>query len=97
MPAKSSATSYGSFAVAIHWLTIPIIIALFVLGLGATDAAMQKTPEILLDFSEVAARGLHGMGLRVMLILLALHIGAVLYHQFVLRDGVRSRISFFRK
>jgi cytochrome b561 len=44
MSIKSSNTRYGSVAIAIHWLTALLILALFVTGLmaeGQTDPAAQ--------------------------------------------------------
>lgn len=48
------------------------------------------------DFSEVAPRQVHGLVARAMIALVALHIGAALYHQFVRRDRLLARMGIGR-
>src|SRR5690606_24916610 len=43
------------------------------------------------DFSELAPRLAHGAMSRLLLVLLALHVGAALYHQFIRRDRLLAR------
>lgn len=173
MSLKSSATRYGSVAIAMHWLTALLILALFVTGLlaeGQGDPAAQLalvrfhvplgTAVIVLtllrivwwwvadrrpglpaeqpgwqkfmahavhfalyaaivllaasgigtlvlsgalpaivagttlpDFDTVAPRLVHGLASRLMLALLAVHIGAALWHQFVRRDHLLARMG----
>lgn len=173
MSLKSSATRYGSVAIAMHWLTALLILALFVTGLlaeGQGDPAAQLAlvrfhvplgtavlvltllrivwwwvadrrpglpaeqagwqkfmahavhfalyaaivllaasgigtlvlsgalPAIvagttLPDFDTVAPRLVHGLASRLMLALLAVHIGAALWHQFVRRDHLLARMG----
>lgn len=173
MSLKSSPTRYGAVAIAIHWLTALLILALFVTGLlaaGQADPAAQlalvrfhaplgsavlvltllrivwwwvadKRPGLpadqpgwqklmaqvvhfalyavilllaasgmatvvlsgalpaiiegttLPDFDTVLPRLAHGLGSRLMLALLALHIGAALWHQFIRRDRLLARMS----
>ncbi len=38
----------------------------------------------------------HGIGARLMLALIALHVAAALFHQFVRRDGLLKRMWFKR-
>ena len=45
------------------------------------------------DFNTVLPRAAHGIGSRVMLALLAMHIGAALYHQFIRRDRLLARMG----
>lgn len=45
------------------------------------------------DLSTLAPRLTHGLLSRAMLALLALHIGAALYHQFVRRDNLLARMG----
>jgi cytochrome b561 len=174
MSARSSATRYGSVAIAIHWLTALLIVLLFVTGLsaaGQTDesvkiallrahvplgiaallltlfrvawwlAADRRRPAMradqpgwqkamakavhfglylvilvsatsgiativlsgalpaiiagtaLPDFNTVLPRAVHGVAFRIMLVLLALHFGAALYHQFIRRDHLMARMG----
>lgn len=176
MALKSTSTRYGSVAIAIHWLTALMIVALFVTGLLAAaqvDPAakvallrahiplgagvlpltllriiwwlvgdrrpsppagqpdwqkfMAKAVHFALyavvlvtassglatiilsgalpaiigtgalpDFHAVLPRAVHGVGSRVMLALLAMHIGAALYHQFIRRDHLLARMGVGR-
>jgi cytochrome b561 len=45
------------------------------------------------DFNTVLPRAVHGIGSRVMLALLAMHVGAALYHQFIRRDHLLARMG----
>lgn len=58
---------------------------------GALPAIIAGTT--LPDFETVLPRLVHGVASRVMLGLLALHIGAALYHQFVRRDRLLARMG----
>ncbi len=46
------------------------------------------------DFWKYPPRVAHGVGARLLLALLALHVGAALYHHFVRRDGLLWRMWF---
>ena len=61
---------------------------------GAIPALVAGTA--LPDFSTVSPRLVHGALSRLLLVLLAAHIGAALYHQFVRRDGVLARMGVGR-
>ncbi len=173
MSATSSSTRYGSVAIAIHWLTALLIVALFATGLLAAaqvDPAaklallrahipfgagvlvltllrivwwltidrrpaspagqpgwqklMAKTVHLALyavvvvtassgiatiilsgalpaiigsatlpNLETVLPRAVHGIVSRLMLGLLAFHIGAALYHQFIRRDRLLARMG----
>ena len=45
------------------------------------------------DFSALVPRLVHGLAARLMLVLLALHVGAALYHQFIRRDRLLARMG----
>lgn len=45
------------------------------------------------DFNTVLPRAVHGIGSKLMLGLLTLHIGAALYHQFIRRDRLLARMG----
>lgn len=173
MALKSSSTRYGSVAIAIHWLTALMIVALFATGLLAAaqvDPAAKvallrahiplgagvllltllrivwwlvadRRPALPADqpdwqkfmakavhfalyavvlvtassgiatiilsgalpaiigsatlpnLETVLPRAVHGLTSRAMLGLLALHIGAALYHQFIRKDGLLARMG----
>jgi cytochrome b561 len=49
------------------------------------------------SFAGFRPRALHGVVSRLLLVLIALHVIAALYHQFVRRDGLLGRMSFSRR
>mgnify|MGYP002402825786 CR=1 FL=1 len=63
-------------------------------GAGLILFAGQQGP--LPDFDLYAPRAPHGVGAWVMMALIAAHIGAALYHQYVLRDHLLGRMGFGR-
>jgi cytochrome b561 len=63
---------------------------------GATDAVFLGAP-MPADFKVFTLRQVHGLLSRVAMGLIALHILAALYHQFVLKDGLLSRLSLGRR
>lgn len=58
---------------------------------GALPAIIAGTT--LPDFDTVLPRLVHGVASKLMLGLLALHIGAALYHQFIRRDRLLARMG----
>ncbi|MDO9296294.1 cytochrome b [Bradyrhizobium sp.] len=46
------------------------------------------------DFSKYSPRAPHGIGARLLIALVVLHVGAALYHQFGRRDGLLRRMWF---
>lgn len=58
---------------------------------GALPAIIAGTA--LPDFESVLPRLVHGVSSKVMLGLLALHVGAALYHQFIRRDHLLARMG----
>lgn len=49
------------------------------------------------DFSGLGPRLAHGLMSRLLLVLLAVHVGAALYHQFVRRDRLLARMGIGRR
>jgi cytochrome b561 len=45
-------------------------------------------------FSHLAARAIHGIVAKLLMALIALHVAAAAYHQWVRRDGLLSRMGF---
>ena len=173
MSAKSTASHYGSVAIAIHWTSAAAVILAFVLGWIAADVVAAPPPPGLLivhvaagilvlaltllrivwwlafdrlpsplagqprrllltakivhlglyallalmavsgittmvlsgampillaggpvpDFSELGPRLAHGAMSKLLLVLLVLHVGAALYHQFIRRDNLMTRMG----
>jgi cytochrome b561 len=65
---------------------------LLVLQSGALDAAFfgGVLPE---DFKAFIPRKVHGLLSRVAMGLIALHVLAAVYHQFIIKDGLLSRMG----
>jgi cytochrome b561 len=58
---------------------------------GAIPAILSGAP--LPDFAGLLPRVTHGLVGRLLLVLLAAHIGAALWHQFIRRDRLLSRMG----
>ena len=41
-----------------------------------------------------ALRGVHGLAANILLLLIVLHVGAALYHQFIRRDNLIARMWY---
>ncbi|KRW97483.1 MULTISPECIES: cytochrome b [Alphaproteobacteria] len=48
------------------------------------------------DFTQFAPRTAHGVGALLIVLLIAAHVGAALYHQFVRRDSILRRMWYAR-
>lgn len=64
-------------------------------GAGSILFGGSDTP--LPDFWNYLPRIPHGIGARVMVALLVLHVGAALYHHFIKKDGLIWRMWFGKK
>lgn len=82
---------------AVHFGIYLVILLLAASGIatlvfsGALPAIIGGT--VLPDLEAVPPRLVHGVASRVMLALLALHVGAALWHQFVRRDHLLARMG----
>ncbi|MCW2284061.1 cytochrome b561 [Rhodoblastus acidophilus] len=86
----------------VHILLYVVMLGMVASGLGmtiSTGAAghiFSPDTSALPDFWRVRPRIPHGLGARLLLALLGLHVAAALYHQFVRGDAVFRRIWFAR-
>jgi len=69
-------------------------IGMFVLS-GAAPVVFGGSQASLPDFNLYPPRVPHGIGARAMVVLLALHMGAALYHHFIKHDLALKRKWFF--
>lgn len=82
-----------------HVLLYAIPLAMGVTGIGmialtgAADQIVAGAPGPLPSFEETEPRAGHGIGALVLIGLIVLHIAAALFHQFVLRDRLLSRMG----
>ncbi len=87
-------------ASAVHWLFYIVIFGMGASGIGmlilsgAGPMIFGGAEGQLPDFWNFKPRIPHAIGARLMVILLFLHIGAALYHHFILRDGILKRMRF---
>jgi len=64
---------------------------------GAGDILFGGAQRPLPNFFDYAPRGPHGLVAWLLMALVALHAGAALYHQFVLRDRLLARMGVGRR
>jgi cytochrome b561 len=90
-------------AKAVHLLFYVVILGMIASGVGMV-ALSGAAPIIfggdsapLPDFSHYPPRRAHGIGAGILLALLALHVGAALYHHFIRGDGLLWRMWFTRR
>jgi cytochrome b561 len=87
----------------VHLLLIIVPLGMAASGIGMlilSGAGAQLfggAPGLLPEFERVLPRTPHGIGARMLLALVALHIGAALYHHVVLRDRLLTRLSWKRE
>jgi cytochrome b561 len=87
-------------AQAVHVLLYVVILGMTASGIGmlalsgAAPMIFGGEGALLPDFWRYPPRLPHGIGARLLLALLVLHVGAALYHHFVRRDGLLRRIWF---
>lgn len=87
---------------AVHVLFYVVILGMAASGIGMF--ALSGAGEIIFaggtgplpDFWDFLPRVPHGIGARVFVVLLALHVGAALYHHFIKKDGLLKRMWFAR-
>lgn len=97
-PALPGAALARAGHIALNLLILLMAASGMVLALqsGAFDAIFGSgvLPE---DFKSFTPRTIHGFASRVAMGLIALHVLAALYHQFIARDGLLWRMSFSSK
>ena len=88
LPAISSTSRYSAQCVS--------GVAMSVLS-GLPAIVFQGVGSLPADFNALPPRAVHGIVAKLLMLLIALHIVAALYHQFVRRDGLLSRMGFGRR
>lgn len=84
----------------VHGLFYVVILGMAASGIGMTVLSgagpiiFGGSPDALPSFLEFPPRIPHGIGARVMIALLAAHIGGAIYHHAIKRDGLISRMWF---
>lgn len=99
-PATAGHPLLDKIGIATHWLLYLGALGMGISGLGiASQAGISPllsgdTVPLPADFSIYPPRIGHGLVARLLLALIALHIGAALYHQFIRKDGLLGRMWF---
>ncbi len=63
---------------------------------GLIEAFKASDPKLIPDFDKVPAKEFHEIFLAVTLALVAFHVAAALYHQFIVKDNLLRRIMIRR-
>lgn len=99
-PVAGTSSAQRKAARVIHVLFYVVTLGMVASGIGmivlsgAGGAIFDSTGETLPSFRDVLPREPHGLGARLMLALLILHVLAALWHHFVRRDGVLRRMWY---
>ncbi|MGH1539580.1 MAG: cytochrome b [Arenicella sp.] len=98
---ESTGPEWQNFlAKVVHVLFYVVIIGMAASGIGmmvlsGAGAILFGGSEAMLpNFTDYAPRLPHGLGARLMVILLVFHIGAALYHHFIKKDGLIARMWY---
>ena len=79
------------FLMTVSGMSLSLQAGLFPIVFGRSGAALPA------DFYAFNARILHGFVAPTLLLLVVLHVGAALYHQFLLKDNLLARMWFEKK
>jgi cytochrome b561 len=101
-PADAGNAFLNFAAKAVHFLLYLLLIGMAVSGLGLFQlanlpAVFSGAAPYPRDFFQYPPRLGHGLVSTVLLLLILLHIGAALYHQFIRRDNLLARMWFGRR
>lgn len=79
----------------LYLLTITTALAGMTLALSAklNEIVFQHIGTLPVDFEDFIAHEIHGIFAQLLLLTILLHVAAALYHQFILKDGLMSRMS----
>lgn len=102
-PLKTNNRWLDALASGVHYLlyllTILTALAGFTLALSAelNVIVFQHIGTLPKDFEDFIAHEIHGIFANLLLYTILLHTAAALYHQFILKDGLISRMSLFKE
>ncbi len=97
-PAPNREGLKGTAAKLVHGLLIVVPVAMAISGVGMLALSGAGAQLFgggtgpLPDFEALPPRRLHGLGARLLIAMTAVHVGAALYHHYVLRDGLIHRM-----
>lgn len=99
-PASTGSALLDRLASPMHWALYTLV--LLMAGSGVAMSVLAGLPGIVfggvgtlpVNFDTLPPRALHGILAKLLMLAIAAHVGAALYHQFVRRDGLLSRMGF---
>lgn len=99
-PALTGIALADRFAPLVHGGLYAVIFVTIASGIGI--AVLAGLPEIVFaaqgtlptDFKDLPPRWVHGIFAKLLMLAIALHVGAALFHQFVRKDKLLSRMGF---
>ena len=99
-PATTSNALLDRLAPATHWALY--LLVLLMAGSGVAMSVLAGLPGIVfggvgslpVNFDALPPRAVHGIVAKLLMLAIGLHIAAALYHQFIRRDGLPSRMGF---
>jgi len=100
VPATTGNTLLDRLAPATHWTLY--LLVLLMAGSGVAMSVLAGLPGIVfggvgtlpVNFDALPPRAVHGIVAKLLMLSIGLHIAAALYHQFIRRDGLLSRMGF---
>lgn len=87
-------------AKAVHYLFYIVVFGMVACGIGlvvlsgAGPILSGETSGPLPNFQDYLPRAPHGLGARLLVLLILVHAGAALYHQFIKKDGLLWRMWY---
>ena len=101
-PADAGNAFLNFLAKAVHFLLYLLLIGMAVSGLGLFQMAnlssvFSGAAPYPADFFQFSTRMGHGLTSWLLLALIALHVGAAMYHQFIRRDNLLGRMWFGKR
>lgn len=102
-PATTGMTWADKLGQATHWILYLLVILMALSGIaisvqaGLPAIVFQGVGSLPASFDEFAPRAAHGFIALLLMLFIALHIGAALYHQFVKKDHLLARMWFGKR
>lgn len=101
-PATTGNAFLDQVAKVTHFLLYFLVLGMLVSGLGMSVqanlmAVFQGQAELPADFRVFPPRLGHGLTYSLLFIVILLHVGAALYHQFIRKDNLLARMWFGKR
>ncbi len=98
-PARTGSAMLDRLGPLAHWALYLLVFVMVASGLGT--ALLAGLPDIVFggigslpaNFKGLLPRAVHGIAAKLLMLLIALHVVAALWHQFVRRDALLARIG----